>query len=117
MRRRSLREDLPKTLKSKVKFTNTCWLWTAYINHYGYGIYNPRHQKSQGAHRFIWTHYFGEIPEGMFVCHKCDVRNCVNPKHLFIGTNKDNMDDKMAKGRQNAAKGEAQWSSKLTQQQ
>jgi len=67
----------------------------------GYGlkrIYNKLYK----AHRLAWVEAFGNIPEGMFVCHKCDNPPCVNPDHLFLGTNSDNMIDMYNKGRGNS---------------
>ena len=80
------------------KSEDGCWLWTAGGRGTGYGAikYNG---KIVDAHRVSWILHFGEIPEGMFICHKCDVRKCVNPDHLFIGTHKDNMQDCIKKGR------------------
>lgn len=72
-----------------------CWTWTGCIAPNGYGRY-----RNAGAHRFSWmvTHR-SEIPEGMSVLHRCDNRSCVNPHHLFIGSQKDNVADCIAKGR------------------
>jgi hypothetical protein len=69
------------------------------------------------AHRHIWEQCFGPIPVGMFVLHKCDNPPCVNPEHLFLGTQKDNMMDMIAKGRGVDNSGSRHGMSKLTDQQ
>src|SRR5512137_174351 len=77
---------------------NGCWEWTAYrdINGYGHITIN---QKESLAHRKAWELTNGEIPTGMFLCHKCDNPSCVNPDHMFIGTQKENLNDMRNKGR------------------
>lgn len=90
---------------SKIKKTNTCWIWIGEIG-FGYGrikyTYKCKIIRFQ-AHRFSYLMHFGEIPEDMKVCHKCDNPTCVNPDHLFIGTTKDNVTDRVNKNR--SAKG------------
>ena len=75
-----------------------CWLWKAASHQFGYG--HMRYMdKIEVAHRISYRLHIGEIPDGMNVLHKCDVPQCVRPDHLFIGTHKDNVDDKVNKGR------------------
>lgn len=79
-----------------------CWLWTASLYPDGYGQHMIA-KKLHRAHRLMWALCNGAIPHGMQVLHRCDVRSCVNPTHLFLGTNADNMRDKVAKGRHHKA--------------
>lgn len=83
---------------SKVNKTKDCWMWRAstYVNGYGV-IFDGK--KLVSAHRFSFKHYNGKIPKGMCICHKCDNKLCVNPNHLFLGTQRDNMRDMYNKGR------------------
>jgi len=77
--------------------TSQCWEWQANIV-YGYGMF-VENRKSILAHRWSYIFHNGEIPEGLYVLHKCDNRKCVNPQHLFLGTYKDNAVDRQRKGR------------------
>jgi len=84
----------------KVDTSGTCWLWRNYKNDDGYGVVrNRRLGRMDLAHRVVWEMVYGLIPEKLSVLHKCDVRHCVNPTHLFLGTHQDNMDDMVSKGR------------------
>jgi hypothetical protein len=88
---------------------NECWIWIAGTRKNGKGVPYPRHSvgdKSVGAHRFSYELINGKIPEGMYVCHKCDTPLCVNPNHLFIGTHNDNMKDMVEKKRSFKGRGE-----------
>ena len=75
-----------------------CWEWKGARNQYGYGII--RHEgRVLRAHRWAWSLVNGPIPEGLVVMHSCDNRGCVNPDHLSVGTQADNLRDMWAKGR------------------
>lgn len=76
-----------------------CWLWQGSISRLGYGEMRLDRNTKGKAHRVAWELENGPIPEGMEVCHSCDVRACVRVDHLFLGTHLDNMRDASAKGR------------------
>lgn len=74
-----------------------CWLWCGSRFSTGYGLIS--YDRLWKAHRLVWTLVNGEIPPNIQVCHKCDTPPCINPNHLFLGTAKQNQQDKAAKGR------------------
>lgn len=75
-----------------------CWLWQGVHDRRGYGRVHVL-GRQHGAHRIAWRLTCGPIPQGLGVLHKCDVPACCNPAHLFLGTQRDNMQDAAAKGR------------------
>lgn len=86
----------------KIIKTESCWIWVAAKDSKGYGrIGGPGGRKGKDifAHRFSYQFHKGEIPNGLYVLHQCDNPACVNPDHLFIGTQKDNIRDCVNKGR------------------
>ena len=78
-----------------------CWVWQGAVARDGYGKVK-RFGKTLRAHRLFHEHHIGVVPEGLWVLHKCDTPLCVNPEHLFLGTQLDNEQDKDAKGRRPA---------------
>jgi hypothetical protein len=78
-----------------IKKTRKCWHWRGYIDKLGYGRI-----AAQKVHRMSYEIHKGKIPKGFNVLHACDVRHCVNPKHLWLGTQLDNIRDMHKKGRQ-----------------
>ena len=85
-------------MKQVTKAENGCLLWTGAAKPSGYGNINVD-GRTESTHRAAYMAFNGEIPHGMVVCHHCDTPACVNPDHLFIGTQKDNLSDMDAKGR------------------
>lgn len=98
----SNKRPLEERFWKKVSKTETCWLWNAAISSNGYGKACIVKGVFEQAHRLSWQIHFGPIPDNLHVCHRCDVRNCVRPDHLFLGTRIDNMQDCAIKGRQNS---------------
>lgn len=92
-----------------------CHLWLLSVNEDGYGKTSARRFGEQLAHRAAWLAHFGPAA-GRLVCHKCDVRSCVNPDHLFLGTHQDNCDDKWRKNRANMPRGSRHGMSKITEE-
>jgi hypothetical protein len=98
-----------------VKQEHECWIWDGNIfPKTGYGNFGYLSGRSMLAHRYSFMLHYGEIPKGMCVCHKCDNKLCVNPKHLFLGTQRDNINDKVLKNRQ--AKGTTHGMAKLSEE-
>lgn len=95
--RKSKRKD--RFLNKFQKKESGCWEWIGRRNKKGYGNFDMEDIKETCAHRASWIFFRGEIPKGLHVLHHCDNPCCVNPNHLFLGTNQDNVDDKMKKGR------------------
>jgi hypothetical protein len=92
---------IERVLKRTIKQDDGCWIFQGAKNCHGYGMIGlgKRSDGIERCHRVSYRHFIGEIPKGMFICHKCDVPACVNPEHLFIGTPKDNHTDMRNKNR------------------
>lgn len=102
----------------KVLLGDNCWVWTGFCDPEGYGSFWHKHKQSNvRAHRVSWEMTYGQIPDGLFVCHRCDNPSCVRPCHLFLGDHVANMADMMAKGRgrKNSLAGEKHVWAKLSE--
>lgn len=113
--KKSVYERRLKKFWDNVKITDSCWLWIEDICKGGYGA-----AKFGLAHRFSWTIHNGPIPVGMYVLHNCqdgDNPKCVNPKHLWIGTQLENIQDRNNKGRTRSSIGIKNSKARLTEEQ
>jgi hypothetical protein len=90
--------------KYNINETTGCWEWNNWTNDKGYGEFSIKKRKVL-AHRasYMAHNNLTELPKGMYVCHTCDNPPCINPNHLFLGTQQDNMDDMYNKGRRKKA--------------
>lgn len=91
-----------------------CIMWEGYTTPKGYGRRTVKGRPVL-AHRHAWFLANGPIPDGLCVLHRCDNPGCINVDHLFLGTNQDNVDDKMSKGRHRSPTGSEVYNAKLTE--
>ncbi len=90
---------------ANIQTTESCWIWVGTRACRGYGAISID-RKRWRAHRLSWAIHNGTIPDGLYICHRCDNPPCVNPEHLFAGTQKDNIADCVRKGRFSRSIGE-----------
>lgn len=95
--------DPVKAFYSNVSKSDSCWTKGGFRDRDGYAYFTYKGTQYR-AHRWVWTYFVGQIPSGLFVCHKCDNPPCVRLDHLFLGTHSDNMKDCVKKGRHTALK-------------
>jgi len=109
-------DDKARLMANIAVDSNGCWLWQKYRHRLGYGVMNLNGRLEQ-AHRAAWLILVAQIPTGMQLNHRCHVRHCVNPDHLYLGTQVDNMRDMEASGRAKRAVGSKNGVAKLTEDQ
>jgi hypothetical protein len=92
--------SIKEKLLSKIIKTKECWIWTGHKNHKGYGVlWDSKSKKLKRTHRLSFETFNGKIKDKLHVLHRCDNPSCINPLHLFLGTNSDNQKDAVKKGR------------------
>lgn len=121
-----MKSDVQKRFWSKVDIKDllSCWFWKGSLEAVRKGTYlrgrfriGGRRGRAEVASRVAWVSTHGDIPDGLFVLHKCDDPRCVNPSHLYLGTNKDNMRDLYERGDPNRSHGEKHYHALLTDEQ
>jgi hypothetical protein len=114
-----VRQTLQDRFEKKVEMIpfSDCHHWTAATNKFGYGKISVSKNVWKFAHRISWEFSNGDVPEGMCVLHTCDNPRCVNPNHLYLGSHKDNAQDRERRQRGNQPKGSASGRSKLSADQ
>lgn len=114
-------EDAQAYILARVKAADSgCWLWGRAVVNGGYGRLRVPMRTTSGrldrlAHRLAYEAFLGQIPDDLLVCHRCDVPACCNPAHLWLGTTKDNSDDRDSKGRLPSRAGANNGNAKLTE--
>ena len=108
------RPSLQSRFWARIRKTRGCWQWVGLTDEDGYGRIGVK-RTMLGAHRVSWEFHRGAIPEGLCVLHTCDNPACMNPDHLFLGTNQENTHDRYLKGR--SAAGENNGNAKLSRQE
>lgn len=114
--RKCRNDGAPQRFWARTDRSGECWLWTGSTRAYRYGSVRWGPQwRVEAAHRVAWELTYGTIPKELEVCHRCDVPLCIRPDHLFLGTQADNMQDCVQKGRRDTMpRGERHHKAKLT---
>jgi len=120
-RKPTMSDPYERLMKMVEIASSGCWVFKGNLQKKGYGKIKVKGKdgkyRQDGVHRVVYRKFYGDIPEGMHVCHHCDNPPCCNPKHLFIGSNRDNMMDRKNKGRTFISFGELSGHCKLSTEQ